>query len=79
MAGENSAQALARRQIAIVFLVWFLSVITFAIGIYPFNPEYAKFIITTLVSIEAGWAFVAIMGTYFTGHYVREWARRKKE
>ena len=61
---ETSIRSVTRRIIAFAVVFPFVLLILFAAAVYPFNPEYCKFLIT-LAEGQFGWLVLTVATFYF--------------
>jgi hypothetical protein len=61
---ETSIRSVTRRIIAFAVIFPFVALIMFAAGVYPWRPEYSKFLID-LAQGQFGWLVVTVATFYF--------------
>ena len=65
---ENTERSKSRREIATIYIKFYLLWVSVAFGIWPINEEYAIFLIAALTGAALGGAFVAIITFHFGSH-----------
>ena len=75
---ETTVRAVARRVIALLFIVPYVIMTMTAAALYPFLPEYSKFLIE-LANGQFGWVVLTVVGFYFGPYMVGKILNKPKE
>ncbi len=73
---ESTDRSKSRRELAKLYMQFYLLWLSVGFGVYPRNQEYAVFLIGSLTGLALGGAFAGIMTFYFGSHGL---ARLKKK
>ena len=65
---ENTERSKSRREIAILYIKFYLLWVSVGFGIYPINNDYALFLIGALTGLALGGAFTSIIIFHFGSH-----------
>ncbi len=65
---ENTERSKSRRDIAILYIKFYLIWMTVGFGIYPINEGYAIFLVSALTGLALGGAFTSIIIFHFGSH-----------
>ena len=68
LANDNSVSAYTRRMIAFLSYTIFFILVIFACVVYKVDPEWAKFIIETVINLQIAWIVLVITGFFFGGY-----------
>ena len=74
---ENSERSKSRREIARMYIQFYLLWVSVGLGIWPINEDYAIFIITAMTGVFLGGAFVAIITFHFGSHGLAKLQKKK--
>ena len=75
---ENTERSKSRREIAKIYIQFYLLWVSVAFGIWPINEEYAVFLIAALTGLALGGAFTAIIIFFFGSHGLAKHNESKK-
>ena len=65
---ENTERSKSRREIARLYIQFYLLWVSVGFGIWPINEDYAIFLITALTGMALGGAFTSIIIFHFGSH-----------
>lgn len=76
-ANENTAKSITRRILAVMVITVFLGFLIFAVGVFKFYPDWAKFSLQAAGNLSTG--FTAIIIFYYGYYAVGNILAKKKE
>jgi fatty acid desaturase len=74
---ENSERSKSRRELAHLYIKFYLLWLSVGFGVWPINENYAIFLITALTGLALGGAFTSIMIFHFGSHGLAKLKRNK--
>lgn len=78
IASENSIRSITRRILAWGIMGTFLSWVSFACGIYRYDPGWAVHVKNTIANTQLGWLVVSV-GIFYFGTYGLAYLKGKKK
>ena len=73
---ESTERSKSRREIAILYIKFYLIWVSVGFGIYPINEGYAIFLISALTGLALGGAFTSIIIFHFGSHGLAKFKKK---
>tara|TARA_R110000764_G_scaffold57488_3_gene125174 strand:+ start:4574 stop:4987 length:414 start_codon:yes stop_codon:yes gene_type:complete len=73
---ENTERSKSRRELANLYIKFYLIWASVAFGIWPINEKYAVFLIAALTGLALGGAFTSIMIFHFGSHGLAKFKKK---